>query len=269
MRIPSVARRVEKLFPSDNMSNEDRNILLNTIRFPKNLLYLTERLPKPRYASVDSAGGKTFDTNRMNVTDGAEYDQEKLPALPKLPVKRAKHLSKPQMRPSPDSPAPMNPIINYAIRKERRAPLVRPYKIPKPKRNPELSVEGGEPSVHHMADVEPPSKPAALAPSLRKVTAEDSASPTKDATVVLPAEIRAAEKPKKKPKAVHDSSKRQFLENLMKNNLYGNDSYLQELLPKRNPIIKGENIQRIAGIYAAGLGDARHVIALNKRYIGG
>jgi hypothetical protein len=48
--MPIVRKRVEKLFPTDEF-NESQSSLLNTIRVPKNLLYLTDRLPKPSYES--------------------------------------------------------------------------------------------------------------------------------------------------------------------------------------------------------------------------
>jgi len=48
--MPIVKKRIEKLFPTDLFYESESN-LLNTIRVPKNLLYLTDRLPKPTYDS--------------------------------------------------------------------------------------------------------------------------------------------------------------------------------------------------------------------------
>jgi len=48
LEMPMVRKRIEKLFPSD-WQNDTQSILLSTIRVPKNLLYLTDRLPKPKY----------------------------------------------------------------------------------------------------------------------------------------------------------------------------------------------------------------------------
>lgn len=45
MSIPTFAKRMEKLFP-DLDSKGDQNILLKTIKFPKNLMYLSDKLPK-------------------------------------------------------------------------------------------------------------------------------------------------------------------------------------------------------------------------------
>lgn len=48
--LPAVRKKTEKLFPEDPF-NDSHSQLLNTIRVPKNLLYLTDRLPKPMYES--------------------------------------------------------------------------------------------------------------------------------------------------------------------------------------------------------------------------
>lgn len=50
MKIPTFAMRMEKFFPSEevNLLN-DQNVLLKTIKFPKSLMYLSDRLPKQNY----------------------------------------------------------------------------------------------------------------------------------------------------------------------------------------------------------------------------
>jgi NIMA (never in mitosis gene a)-related kinase len=46
--MPIVRRKSEQLFPEDFfLENDPKFQLLSTIRVPKNLLYLTDRLPKP------------------------------------------------------------------------------------------------------------------------------------------------------------------------------------------------------------------------------
>jgi len=49
--LPIVQKKVQKLFPEDFFYDTDQTKmnLLSTIRVPKNLLYLTDRLPKPNY----------------------------------------------------------------------------------------------------------------------------------------------------------------------------------------------------------------------------
>ena len=43
-----VRKKIDKLFPDNDFDNLEPQVnLLSTIRVPKNLLYLTDRLPKP------------------------------------------------------------------------------------------------------------------------------------------------------------------------------------------------------------------------------
>ena len=138
--MPSVIKHAEKLFPNENFLSDEQNILLNTIRIPKNLLYLTDRLPKPRYSSVDEANeGSSGEANRLNVTDGADYElNHKLPAIPsnKLPKRKPALRAPPANKES--SAGQLNNYVNKAA--VRRHPLVRPYKIEKLRRaNPDSS----------------------------------------------------------------------------------------------------------------------------------
>jgi NIMA (never in mitosis gene a)-related kinase len=49
--MPIIKKRMDKLFPNTDEFYDSHSSLLNTIRVPKNLLYLTDRLPKPTYES--------------------------------------------------------------------------------------------------------------------------------------------------------------------------------------------------------------------------
>lgn len=51
--MPVVRKKLEKLFPHEVEEPDLQVNLLSTIRVPKNLLYLTDRLPKPQYDSND------------------------------------------------------------------------------------------------------------------------------------------------------------------------------------------------------------------------
>jgi hypothetical protein len=48
MDMPAIKKKIDKLFPEDQFF-DSYSQLLSTIRVPKNLLYLTDRLPKPNY----------------------------------------------------------------------------------------------------------------------------------------------------------------------------------------------------------------------------
>jgi len=47
--MPAIMSRIEKFFPELNINKMDNNMLLETIRVPNNLLFLTNKLPKPTY----------------------------------------------------------------------------------------------------------------------------------------------------------------------------------------------------------------------------
>ena len=50
MNVPTFAKRMEKLLVNDNnYHSEQQSILLRTIKFPKNLMYLSDKLPKQNY----------------------------------------------------------------------------------------------------------------------------------------------------------------------------------------------------------------------------
>lgn len=70
--MPAVVRMGEQLFMDDFFEDMEsspiNNQLLSTIRVPKNLLYLTDRLPQPRYGDV---------RNRNRTVDEAEDSQRK------------------------------------------------------------------------------------------------------------------------------------------------------------------------------------------------
>lgn len=54
LEMPIVRKKMDKLFPRDSFDDSEPQMnLLSTIRVPKNLLYLTDRLPKPMYDSDD------------------------------------------------------------------------------------------------------------------------------------------------------------------------------------------------------------------------
>jgi NIMA (never in mitosis gene a)-related kinase len=76
-----VTKRMEKLFPNEFDNIED--ILLSTIRCPKNLMYLTDRLPSSSYNqdSIFSNGQKS-----RTKANTSTYDSQS--TLPKFKTKR-------------------------------------------------------------------------------------------------------------------------------------------------------------------------------------
>ena len=87
--MPFVRKRIEKLFPQDEFY-DSQSSLLNTIRVPKNLLYLTDRLPKPSYESPQQYRKKLEEEERRRKTHDAgnmlpelKNQQQQIPKKPK------------------------------------------------------------------------------------------------------------------------------------------------------------------------------------------
>ena len=75
LEMPAVRKMGERLFKDfyDNFDSPQQNQLLSTIRVPKNLLYLTDRLPKPSYETVDhNIKKRTESLEKRRITEGDE-----------------------------------------------------------------------------------------------------------------------------------------------------------------------------------------------------
>jgi hypothetical protein len=98
--MPIVAKYAEKLFPGEHFTGDKGNVLLSTIHIPKNLLYLTDCLPKPRYmARSGTEANSADDAARLNLTDGGDYESNgQLPALPRHKISRPRLNGVPQQR---------------------------------------------------------------------------------------------------------------------------------------------------------------------------
>ena len=96
--------QIELLFPEE--FNDTESILLSTIRCPKNLLFLTDRLPKPRYQTNILTKESDSDSE-----SNEETSMNKLPNLSKNQIfgivkglKAANHMSLVKSRHSNDYP---------------------------------------------------------------------------------------------------------------------------------------------------------------------
>jgi hypothetical protein len=85
--MPAVRKMGERLFKDfyDDFDSPQQNQLLSTIRVPKNLLYLTDRLPKPSYDtdSTRNLKKKTESVEKRLITDGEDDNMSLLPDLKK------------------------------------------------------------------------------------------------------------------------------------------------------------------------------------------
>ncbi len=86
---PIIGRRIERYFPDGEikqgfLKNDSNNVLMQTIKIPKNLLYLSDRLPKPSYHSpkrtTESSADATDEDERKFIL-GRNTSDAKLPAI--------------------------------------------------------------------------------------------------------------------------------------------------------------------------------------------
>jgi hypothetical protein len=87
----TVKKWAAKIFPDENIDEADQNILLQTIRVPKNLMFLTDKLPKPIYEDDDKkrntsdfakigkieAKMQSLKAKRMNKIEEADEEKER------------------------------------------------------------------------------------------------------------------------------------------------------------------------------------------------
>jgi len=68
-----IKKRIQKLFPDDFLYESDSKMnLLSTIRVPKNLLYLTDRLPKPNYDKDDQRRREKEELKKRRTYEGSQ-----------------------------------------------------------------------------------------------------------------------------------------------------------------------------------------------------
>lgn len=85
LEMPIVRKKLEKLFPNEIFDEGGAELnLLSTIRVPKNLLYLTDRLPKPQYDSDERRRReqeellrwRTYEgTNKLHVENQSNHER--------------------------------------------------------------------------------------------------------------------------------------------------------------------------------------------------
>jgi len=230
------------LFPEEVVEDSEQNVLLTTIRVPKNLLFLTDRLPRPNY---HSCGEDTV--NRHNTTTG-DY---MLPALPNH------HRSSPYKAYIGKGSQKYKQILAQAEihLKKLNQPIKRPTKL-------RHELKSNDPSPSPPEDNESPEKPVIKSPveapikespkqphkrTISKVPENVLPDEPKDLSGLKPAKYRLRRKDK------------QLLDNLLNNRDYSPympDAYIRQIVSKRNPLVKPLNggIQALANIYVGGQG---------------
>ena len=79
--------RIEQLFPHENFDSIEQNALLSTIRIPKNIMYLSDKLPRPCYDPIQQN-----DESFRNTTNEEGYTLPVIPAQKKPKQKPSKNL---------------------------------------------------------------------------------------------------------------------------------------------------------------------------------
>ena len=285
-----MVNRVAKLFPNEQFEENEQSVLMSTIRVPKNILYLSDRLPKPTYASASPESDK-----RRSTAHDLSY------GLPDIPLARKPRLKKPRPAYGPsDGRALPEPRDNsngdhdhdhdHDHDNDYAPPVVgvrghnhRAPKSRKPDR-PQLSDEAS----HNGKPKHSPNLPSP--PHLQRAAdyAGDETGKDKDQ-----GKDRDRDKDKDKDKDNNrereKEAERDKLGELVpiykvgmkqgkrgrsdedranegyQNSPYIQDSYIHQLVGKRNPIIKplNDNMKRIADIYSGN--NAQHIISLHKR----
>eukprot|EP00347_Sterkiella_histriomuscorum_P021511 403333721 len=77
LELPIVHQRVIKYFPEAVPLNQYDNILLRTIKMPKNLLYLTDQLPSATYNTGRGTGLKFPEASKKNNTQNIGSERQK------------------------------------------------------------------------------------------------------------------------------------------------------------------------------------------------
>ena len=73
LKMQIVKKKMAELFPDTDFEQEESQFnLLQTIRVPKNLLYLTDRLPKPNYNSEQRKMRNESDEARYRTYEGPQ-----------------------------------------------------------------------------------------------------------------------------------------------------------------------------------------------------
>lgn len=84
--MPAVIKMGEQLFMDDfydDLEDSPNNELLSTIRVPKNLLYLTDRLPQPNYLADSRVRNRSTEEESKRRSHENSDGQQRLPTIPR------------------------------------------------------------------------------------------------------------------------------------------------------------------------------------------
>ena len=247
LKLPYVISKIQKLFPNDNFEANEQNELLNTIRIPKNILYLSDRLPKPSYISDQNEE----DARRNTAGQSLPF----ISSQKKPKQKKSKHAYIEGMG---NKYKELHEEMSVEDVYMPKGSAVLPKSLKIAKRQYKKPGNDGSLLVHNKDD--------------SKTEKEEEQDP-KDNNPANSEEnnknsprVKENVKPNKHLTSVPEGTEKKVKpEDKTENSPYIQDSYIHQLLNKKNPIIKplNGNLQKIADIYSGNY--AQQIIAIHKK----
>ncbi len=294
-----MVNRIAKLFPNEPFDECEHSVLLNTIRIPKDILYLSDRLPKPTYASASPDPDQ-----RRSTAHDLSYGLPDIPLSKQHRQKRGRPVYGPADGPlqrdprnhSNDNDNENDGGNDYASglpglrgrahraskpRRADRAQLVDDAQHNgKIKHSPNLASPAslkkddakGSERTHDPAKGSDKEKEKEKDKG-NEMSPENDKDKDKDKAKMgqLVPIYKESVKHGKRGRGEDDKGNDRSgdrLNEAYQNSPYIQDAYIHQLVGKRNPIIKPlkDNMKRIADIYSAN--NPQHIISLHKRYSG-
>ena len=254
-----MVNRIAKLFPGEKFEVSEQSVLMNTIRVPKNILYLSDRLPKPTYAIASPEPDK-----RRSTTHDIGYGLSGLPEI-----------SQPK-RPRPKKGRPL-----YGVDEGRRQQEIREeandneyapaavgqrahlHKNPKPTKRAPPSDE--QPDDEHASSKSKhslsPSLPLNAGKEDHQTAGEKEKNQDNERMPLIPIHKDMGKQGKRgRAEEAKDGYNGEY-----NSSPYIQDAYIHQLVGRKNPIVRplNGNLKRIADIYSGN--NAQHIISIHKR----
>jgi len=247
LKLPSVIHRIEQLFPSENFDKIEQNALMSTIRIPKNIMYLSDKLPRPSYDKMSAS-----EKDLRNTTEPEKY------TLPSIRVPKSKP----------------NDATKSNKQKRKHKQKVNTEGHESPSGDSEQVTLPPEPAPLEKSETQQESPPVNPHPVVKL----KSKNPSKHSLASI---LEESPKPLINNNSISNSPQTRNLDNLPKepNTEPPQDIYIQQVLlnkknikapppPQMPPVVAqqaaNEHMRRIANIYSGN--NADYVISLHKRY---
>jgi len=241
---------MQALYPDETCSEAEQNLLLSTIRIPKNIMYLSEQLPKPSYDALLNE-----DENNWRGSSNAESY-----SLPLIPAQKRVKQKKPSK----------HPLIANKYRNEN----TNDQSLPTEPADQSVVHDGKQKKVQNKkyADGNSQEEPQPI----RKEQVEEKPAPQevkKELSVDLlekQSQHQQKKDGKKSPLLIENSVPQlevvpQKIKTERQEERAHQDPYIKRLVSLKKPAIKplNRNIQKIANIYSGN--SIEQIISMHKR----